>query len=628
MSGIAGIIHFDGAPVAPGLVEAMTSAMPYRGPDGIHHWSRGSVALGQCMLRTTPESLEEHQPLPNEDESLVLVLDGRVDNWEELRRELLARGAALRDRSDAELVLRAYESWGRECLHHIDGDFALVIWDARRREAFCARDRVGNKPLHYRWDGKTLAFASELHPILALPWVKQEFNEGMLAEFLAADWLSRDETFWLGIMRLMAAHRMAVGATGPRLEKYWAPDLWVTLPYTRDEEFVEHYRELFTDVVRRMSRSCHPVACEVSGGLDSSAVFAVAENLRRQDRLPAPAIDGYALDFHDDVDANELEYGRAVGRFLGVTIHEISPTTMPTSVYRETASFYRDFPGYPNGIMGLGVREGARARGSRVLLTGIGGDEWVDGSRTYYAEALAARHWTNLYAHLTVDRREKGLPTALRYLLQYGMYPLLPLAVRGTLRKFIIGSRMGRLNTEAWLTPNLRRLMNVRRAKYRVAGKDRVRRVGQRVLNFILSDAYSAFARESEERLSSSAGLEIRRPFFDPRMIQFCFATPERLRLRGRIGKAMHRQAMIGLLPETVLSRETKASFMIAFRRHLEDMTEILTEQIPARRCLWIRPTAVGAYCARQGNPKYSGWPELMLWTLFTCDAICRNVRD
>ena len=92
MSGIAGIIHFDGRPVEPGQVEAMTAAMHYRGPDGIHHWRRGNVALGQCMLRTTPESLEETQPLTNEDESLVLVMDGRVDNWEELRRELLGQG--------------------------------------------------------------------------------------------------------------------------------------------------------------------------------------------------------------------------------------------------------------------------------------------------------------------------------------------------------------------------------------------------------------------------------------------------------------------------------------------------------------------------------------------------------
>ncbi len=395
MSGIAGIIRFDGAPVEPGLVEKMTAAMPYRGPDGINHWVKGSVALGQCMLRTTPESLEETQPLTNEDESLVLVMDGRVDNWEELRRELLGRGAVLRTRSDAELVLRAYETWGRECLPHIDGDFALVIWDARRREAFCARDRVGNKPFNYSWDGKTFVFASELHAILALPGVKEVFNEGLLAEYLANEWYSRDETFWNGVMRLVAAHRMVVDAGGVRMERYWQPDLWATLPCKNDEEYIEHYRELLADVVRRMSRSHQAVAYEVSGGLDSSALFAMAEHLRRQQKLPAPAIEAYALDFHDDPNANELDYSRAMGRHLGVPIREISPTVMSVSWYRNWAERYREFPGYPNGIMAIGLREAARQEGCRAIVSGVGGDEWLGMPWTgaYYAEELASRQW-------------------------------------------------------------------------------------------------------------------------------------------------------------------------------------------------------------------------------------------
>ena len=162
MSGIAGIINFDGKPVEPGQIEKMTSAMDHRGPDGINHWVNDSVALGQCMLQTTPESLEEHQPLANENESLVLVMDGRVDNWQELRVKLLGKGAILRDRSDAELVIRAYEIWGGECLQHIDGDFALVIWNTIKREVFCARDRMGNRPLYCWRKENTFVFSSDL----------------------------------------------------------------------------------------------------------------------------------------------------------------------------------------------------------------------------------------------------------------------------------------------------------------------------------------------------------------------------------------------------------------------------------------------------------------------------------
>ena len=138
----------DPAP-EPGTVERMTAAMDYRGPDGIAHWQRGSVALGHCMLRTTTESLEEVQPLANEDESLILVIDGWLSNWEELRADLLSRGAKLRTRSDAELVLRAYEAWGDDCPKHIDSECAFVFWDARRQMAWSARDHAGLRPLLY-----------------------------------------------------------------------------------------------------------------------------------------------------------------------------------------------------------------------------------------------------------------------------------------------------------------------------------------------------------------------------------------------------------------------------------------------------------------------------------------------
>jgi len=419
-----------------GLVERMTGAMPHRGPDGVQHWVGGAAALGHCMLRTTPESLEEQQPLRNEDGTVVLVMDGRADNWEELRRDLIDRGAVLRSRADAELVLRAYEIWGPDCLSHLEGDFALVIWDERRREALCARDRAGKKTFNYHWDGKALAFASEVHAILALPGVHAPLNEGLVAEVLADDWRSRDETFWKGVLRLPAAHRMTVSARGARPEPYWAPDLWETLPFTREEEYVEHYRALLTDVVRRMSRSHLPVACEVSGGLDSSAIFAVAEHLRRRQELPAPGIAGYCLAFEDDARAEERAYSRAVGEHLGVHIEECEATSRPTAWYREWARRYRELPGFPNGIMSLGLRQSARASGARVLLSGHGGDAWLGLTwpGAYYSEDLVAGRWREVLASFASDRRELGVGNAAWLLFRYGAVTLLPEGIKDALR--------------------------------------------------------------------------------------------------------------------------------------------------------------------------------------------------
>ena len=417
--------------------------MHYRGPDGINHWRKGNVALGQCMLRTTPESLEEIQPLTNEDESLVLVMDGRVDNWEELRRELLGKGAVLRTRADAELVLRAYEVWGRDCLPHIDGDFALVIWDARRQEAFCARDRMGNKPFTYHWTGKTFYFASEQQAILRQTPVVQVLNEDMVAEYLAAQWFSNTETLWQGVVRLEAAHTMVVTPSGPTLGRYWAPDLQAALSFRSDQECAEHYRALLFDVVRRLSRSSHPIACEVSGGLDSSAIFAVAESLRRQGQLPAPWLEGYTLNFSGDPDADEIDYCRAVGAHLGKSIHEITPSHVPLSWYQDVALQHQDFPDFPNGgAMGLPIAETARASGSRVLMNGLGGDQWLGGSAAAcYAEAIAGWRGRELLNILAADIHAAGLRTTLWRLLHHGIVPLLPEPAQQNLRAIYVRLR-------------------------------------------------------------------------------------------------------------------------------------------------------------------------------------------
>ena len=619
MSGIACIINFDDAPVEPGLIQTMTSAMADRGPDGINHWAKGSVALGQCMLRTTPESLEETQPLTNEDESLVLVIDGRVDNWEELRKALLGRGAVLRNRADAELVLRAYETWGEKCLSYIDGDFALVIWDAKRRAAFCARDRIGNKPFNYHWDGKTLRVASDLQAILTLPEVERVFNQGLLAEYLGNEWFSRDETFWNDVMRLVAAQYMVVDANGTRIETYWEPDLWATLPYKRDEEYVEHYRELFADVVRRMSRSHQPVAYEVSGGLDSSAIFAMAEKLRGQQILPAPAIAGYSLDFHDDPDANELEYSRELTRHLQLPIHEIRPTQMPVSWYREWAGKYREFPGYPNGTMAVGLRSAARQQGSCVVVSGVGGDEWLGMPWTgaYYAEELAAGQWRNAYGCLKDDCRKLGVGEALWWFFRYGLTPLLPEAMKAALRM-----ALKRKKRTSWLAPSFHEILEKRRIQFQAIGPPRLNRRGQSTQISILHGAYDALGRELEERLSSSLQLDLRKPFFNEKIVQFAFSTPERFRSKGHTTKWLHRQAMKGLLPDMILNRNTKADFMVAFRRQLDAMKSELMDDIVPRRAAWVQTERAATICKNYRDDEFAGWAEWWVWTLFGCDGV------
>ena len=626
MSGIAGIICFDGAPLDAALVIRMTDAMHHRGPDGIHHWVNGPVALGQCMLRTTPESLEEKQPLANQDASLVLVMDGRVDNWEELRRELLGRGAVPRDRSDAELVLRAYEVWGRECMSHIDGDFSLVIWDSRRHVAFCARDRMGNKPFNYCWSGNVLAFASELRALFVLPWVKQELNEGMLAEHLSMEYVSQSETLWTDVRRLVKAHWMEIGRSAIQYAEYWQPDLQKPLLYRRDHEYVDHYREVFFDSVRRVCRSHKKLAIEVSGGLDSSAIFAVAQDLRRRQKLIAPDLAGYSLKFDDDSDANELEYSRAAGVHLGIPVQEIAPSMKPLSWYRDWARDYREFPWYPNGVMAAGINEAARAQGCRAMLNGDGGDECLTGTRDYYIEELESVRWRTLIRCFNTDSRHAGVLRALGWLCRSIARGVLPAGAAPALRNALEGLRefrSGRDDRSSWLTPRFADMVAQRKREFTLARKGvRFGRGGQGRQYAMLFTPYNVLARESEDRIAASLGIEMRQPFWSTAMVQFALSVPERLRLQGGTNKALHRRAMTGLLPQMVLERTTKADFMVVFRRYVDEIADALSMHALQCGCEWVARDQLHEKLAQWGNPSFEGDPEWRLWTLFGCIAL------
>ena len=622
MSGIAGIIRFDGVPVEAGLVEGMTGAMAYRGPDGINHWCKGPVALGQCMLRTTPESLEECQPLCNDDESLVLVLDGRLDNWEELRAELLDCGAALRDRSDAELVLNAYQTWGEDCLAHLDGDFALVIWDARQHKAFCARDRMGLKPFHYHWRDGILVFASELHPILTLPWVTQVPNQGMLAEFLAAKWFSRDETLWTGVMRLVAAHCMVVGTSGLQLKPYWAPDLNATLPYTTDAQYIAHYRELLFDIVRRQSRSHKPVAIDVSGGLDSSALFCIAERLRHDGLLPAPGTDGYTLAFTGDSAADEIAYARAVGEHTGTTIHEVPPTIQPLEWYAEQAQTYKEFPGFPNADMAMGILREA-AKKSCVQITGEGGDHWLQGSREHYADLIAQGHWYAAAKHFRADASVFGSKNAIALFGRNGIFALLPMALQNGLRRLLHAAQGRHPPTPGdWLSPAMLQEFNKRKALAMAQPNWGKHKPGQVDLLEALHRALGAQLLERAERRNARAGIEIRHPFFSHRFVQFAFSTPPHLRLQGNVSKVIHRQGMKDVLPRVILERKDKAEFSGVFRLKLDAMEGAFTMEIPSKRPTWVTEVGmIDLFESYRNNPQ-SGWLGWVLWSIHVCDTI------
>ena len=550
MGGIAGVVRFDGRPAGLEHLANMTSMMAYRGPDSISHWVDGATALGYCQLCTTPESLSESQPVASECGSLILVMDGRIDNGSELRKELLARDQVLRNRSDAELVLHAYQIWGENCLRHLEGDFALAIWNTKSQTLFCARDPMGNKPFNYYWDGQIFAFASDVMPILQLPWVARKPNEYMLAQYLGLHWLSLEDTCWDGVRRLPQSHQLSLKASGITVSEYWRPQFLKDPLYQNEQDYIDHYQALLTKLVRQHSRSHRPVSAEVSGGLDSSAIFCVGRDLRRKDQLLAPDLHGYTLDFSSVPgadEADELDYARAVAGHTGSSIEEVAPTIVPLAWYRELANQTGELPSYANAVMHKGLLDKAAATGSRVMLNGVGGDEWLDPYPYYYADYLSCGNLGVLLRMLGEDAKALGIASALNDLLRYGVRPLAPNKLQQLIRR-ISTKRQCR-----YLSDHLHALLEERREQS-ITFSENLSPSQQRSVATWMSPG-GVWASESMERLAATAHMEYRKPFWNKEMCQFMCRVPGTLLASKGLGKYLHRQAMKGVLPEYVRGR-------------------------------------------------------------------------
>lgn len=560
MSGIAGIYQSDGRPIEQGRVARMLGHMAHRGPDGLGSWVNGPVGLGHAMLHTTPESLHEQQPL--REGSLCLTLDGRIDNRDELRTTLESHGATVRTDTDAELVLRAYQCWGNDCPVHLLGDFAFAIWDAARQALFCARDQMGVRPFYYFVNDRTFLFASELRPLLDHSEVQPELNEGMIGEYLTGEITSQEETLYRRISRLPPSHCLVVSQGRFRIERYWDLDASKELRYGSDEAYRDHCLTLLTEAVRCRLRSHKPVGCYLSGGLDSSSVVCLSASLKKNG-LADHGLATFSLLF-PGLACDESPYIRDVVGRWAVRSNTMCAGEEPGTSFADCAKRDRDFPGYPNGTMGNPLRALARDRGVRVLLTGTGGDEWLAGSDLGVGDLLRRRRLRTLASRLRNDFGAAGLPQVLEMALRHALWPLVPQSIRRLIRR-----GLGRHGLPPWLNHDFARRIHLRDRIQLEPDWSPYANLAQADVALTLRNGWWAHTLEIEERATSWFALEERHPFADRRFAEFAVALPEDQRCRDNQSKYLLRQAMHGILPETVRQRTTKAEFATVFLRSL-----------------------------------------------------------
>ena len=562
MSGIAGIVHFDGAPIDPGLVERMTGAMAPRGPDGIDHWRKGPVALGQCMLCTTPESLEEKQPLSNEDESLVLVMDGRVDNWQELRRELLGRGAVLRDRSDAELVLRAYEAWGEECPDRIIGEFVFFIWSARQRQLFGARDAAGTRHFYYHSGNGWFAFASEIKGLLALERIEPKLNESRLLDYLVDEFDRDDEigTFYQGIDRMPAGHAMSVTAQGVKIWRYWNPENLPALNFSSPEKCAEAFLDQLRVAVKCRLRSIGPVGAMLSGGMDSSSIVGLISKEFRAD-LTQP-LKTFSLIREDRENCPDW---RAIKEML--KDEWLDPVIITSALSSEVCRTYFDNIKNLNEPFALSqgftdslVFNAAREDGCRVVFDGMAGDLLFYSFDRSMDCILREKKFAQIPALRAACRRH-GLDNGFwRELAWKSLRSVTPERLRVVYRKLrdrkkLSGGKLGETpgSLLSLLHPATARQHLATRNALRQQAAARVRPDNDQGTHAqYFTTGLLSFAHEVNGQIALSVGVEPRSPFSDRRVIEFAIRMPLAAKLCLPWYKHLMRNCMAGILPEEV----------------------------------------------------------------------------
>ncbi len=627
MSGIAGIFNRDGRPVDRELFTRTLESLSHRGPDGNDQWVNGNIALGHQMMWTTPEAHHETQPLVDENKHFCLVMDGRVDNRVEVKKALADAGFAVRKDTDADIMLRAYECWGEAFPFRIVGDFAVAIWDVRKRHLFCTRDVFGVKPFYYGLHGNSFIFSSEVRSFFADPTFPCEPNEGVVGEFLANAITSKEETLYQQMFRIPPAHFLIVDNNGIKKERYWDFDPKKEVRYGNDAEYAEHFLELFTEVLTQHMRSDRPVGADLSGGLDSSAIVCLAHSLFAKGVLPKNGFETFSLMFPDHKEADESKYINDAIKMWDVNANLLAPA-YNHSIYAKSVEHSCYFPSPPNGRMMDSMKASAQEKNFRVMLTGIGGDEFLTGSPFHCADLLKQGRFFD--ANKQAKNYQKIYTSGSSPLLRYGVFEIIRHIIPPNLLQIIRTLRHGKKAT-TFSIPLTTEFIE------RIKLRERLRRFNyatfdsfaQNDINQIIQSGWIPFRFEMEECSTTLFNLEYRFPLHDRRIAEFCLALPEVQRWRGIQTKFILRQAMKNILPESIRQRTNKGDFTFTIPQAfeaLDGMCFLDTSSLVNNG--WVNSGQLQSMYQEMIELYHAekGYPILQLWMIFGVELWLRTM--
>jgi asparagine synthase (glutamine-hydrolysing) len=551
---VCGIVRFDGAPLEAALLARVTGAMTPRGPDGAGHWVQGSVGLGRCLLRTTPESMESADPLTSRDGRCLIVWDGRLDNREQLISALSGEAGA--HPTDAELVLAAYRRWGSEAPARLLGDFAFAVWDGRARRLFCARDHFGARPLYYARNAHLFAFASEEEALLGLPGVSNRPNELLIADVLAPSSHSYDDqNSWLRDVRdLPPAHSAQVTPEGSfRLSRYWRLEPGEELAFSSDREAEEAFLEVFGEAVRARLRGTQDVAAMMSGGLDSAGLAAVVPQLLQQE--PGRALHTYSAISDQPESCLESRCIQSLTRGLGDRAHVVRVPSFRGMLGLDDlldTTWSRVHPIDNTILIPALMCRAAGQDGRRVLLHAVSGALPLSEPSNYLAQLLQGRRWRRTWAEcLGASRNHSYLrgrsPT--RLLVRAAASAFAPRRLKSIVRR--LRRRRAAVNANS-IHPAFANRLGL--AELRREASSKAHTQGQ-----LIESSWGLVSGLSGcERVAGRFGVEVRDPWADLRVVELLLRTPLEHKVRDGWRKHLPRRALRGTLEPFVLERWDK----------------------------------------------------------------------
>ena len=553
MSGIAGIYNLDGRPVNERVLRAMTDVVGYRGPDGIGHWAEGPVGLGHLQLCTTPESLREHQPLVSADGNYVITCDGRVDNREELLRRLQHLAPVSTDSTDAALFLYAYIVWGPECARRIIGDFAFAIWDAAKRRLFCARDPLGMRQFHYYFDGQKLVFGTEIKQLFQHLDIPQRVNETKAGLLLAGSEGEPETTYYEQVFRLPGGYYLEASSATLVKRSFWEPKPEDLILLADQGEYEERFLELFQQSVKSRLRSTQPVGVKLSGGLDSSSVTSVAEQLRIHGDGTYPTLQAFSYSFPDRPEMDESRYVRDIVERYGTPVSWIFDDGTKDNPVPSQRRFDEPFPIQHESLHRMTLQK-AQAGGIRALLTGEGGDEWLTTGGMY----LHLCDWARGLRLAPLWSELKPLsPSYRRQIIKVLLRSMRPSWLRGGKRWLLHEGRV-----PVWVDKRFRRRVHLDDA---LRSQSRSRSVYLERQHEMLEARGNGTGLMAAERLGAEYQIEFRHPFHDLRLVDFLSRIPPQQKFHHGQSKYLLRCALKDILPQSIHERQGKTSFRSLF---------------------------------------------------------------